>query len=106
MLHHDNAPAYRSSRVSDFLEKHGTVTVPQPPCSPDLAPADYFLFPKLKIRLKGRRFQVIEDIKKESLRDLKVIPKSAYDECFQSCTERWRKCITRRGDYFEGNNVL
>ena len=56
---------------SDFLEKHGTVTVPQPPCLPDLARADYFLFPKLKMRLKGRQFQVIEDIKKESLRDLR-----------------------------------
>ena len=31
MLHHDNVPAHRSSLVSDFLEKHGTVTVPQPP---------------------------------------------------------------------------
>jgi len=71
VLHHDNAPAHRSSLVSDFLEKHGTITVPQLPYSSDLAPADYFLFPKLKMRLKGRRFQVIEEIKKESLSNLK-----------------------------------
>ena len=44
MLHHDNAPVHRSSLVSDFLENHDTVTVPQPPYSSDLAPADYFLF--------------------------------------------------------------
>jgi len=105
MLHYDNAPVHRLSFVSDFLEKHGTVTVPQPPYSPDLAP-DYFLFYKLKMRLKGRRFQVIEDIKKESPRDLKAIPKLAYEKCFQSWTERWRKCITHRRDYFEGDNVL
>ena len=55
----------RSSLVSDFLEKHGTVTVPQPPYLLDLTPADYFMFPKLKVRLKGRRFQVIKNIKKE-----------------------------------------
>ena len=97
MLHHDNAPAHRSSLVSDFLEKHGTVTVPQPQYSPYLAPVDYFLFPKLKMRLKGRQFQVIEDIKKELLRDLK-----AYEKCFQSWTERLRKYMTRRVDYFEG----
>jgi len=89
MLHHDNAPTHRSSLVSDFLEKHSTVTVPQPPYSPDPAPADYFPFPKLKKKLKGRRFQMIEDIKKESLGDLKTIPKSAYEKCFQSWTERW-----------------
>ena len=64
-----------------MLEKHGTVTVPQPPYSPDLAPADYFLFPKLKMRLKGRRFKVIKNIKKESLKDLNAIPKSAYEKC-------------------------
>jgi len=43
MLHHDNAPAHRSSFDDDFLEKHGTVTFSQPPYSPDLAPVDYFL---------------------------------------------------------------
>jgi len=30
MLHHDNAPAHRSFLVYDFLDEHGTVTVPQP----------------------------------------------------------------------------
>jgi hypothetical protein len=28
--------------------------IPHPPCSPDLAPCDFALFPKLKIKLKGR----------------------------------------------------
>jgi transposase len=35
-----------------------------PPYSPDLAPNDVWLFPKIKSALKGRRFQDIEDIKK------------------------------------------
>ena len=102
MLHHDNAPAHRSSFVSDFLENHSTVTIPQPPNSPDLAPGDYFLFPKLKMRLKGRRFQVIEDIKKKSLRDLKAIPKSAYEKCFQSWTERWKSALHVEGTILKG----
>ena len=38
ILYNDNATAHRSSLVSDFLEKHGTVTVQQLPYSPDLAP--------------------------------------------------------------------
>jgi len=97
---------HRSSLVYDFLENHGTLTVTQPPYSPDLAPADYFLFPKLKMRLKNQQFQVVEDIKKESLRYLTVIPKSTYEKCYQSWTERWWKCITRRGYYFEGDSVL
>jgi hypothetical protein len=33
-----------------------------PSYSPDLAPADFWLFPKLKSVLKGKRFSDVEDI--------------------------------------------
>jgi hypothetical protein len=33
----------------------------QPPYSPDLAPADFFFFPKMKMQLKGRRFHTVAD---------------------------------------------
>jgi hypothetical protein len=36
------------------------------PFSPDLAPNDFWLFPKIKSALNGIRFQDIEDIKKKS----------------------------------------
>ena len=54
MLHHDNAPAHASLLIREFLMKHETTVVPQLPYSPDLAPADFFLFPQLKSSLKGR----------------------------------------------------
>ncbi|KAG5330275.1 SETMR methyltransferase, partial [Acromyrmex charruanus] len=47
-LHHDNAPAHTSLLVREFLAKNNTLMMPQPPYSPDLAPCDFFLFPKLK----------------------------------------------------------
>jgi transposase len=62
MLHHDIAPAHASSLIREFLAKNETTVVPQPPYSPDLAPADFFLFPKLKSTLKGQRFDSIEEI--------------------------------------------
>jgi hypothetical protein len=40
-----------------FGEAWETSVVPQPPYTPDLAPANFFLFPKLESTLKGRRFQ-------------------------------------------------
>jgi hypothetical protein len=52
MLHHDNAPAHASLLIRSYTAKHETAAVPQPPCSPDLAPAHCFLFPKLKATLK------------------------------------------------------
>jgi transposase len=48
MLHHDNAPPHASFLVREFLAKQETIVVPQPSYSPDLAPADFFLFPELK----------------------------------------------------------
>jgi transposase len=53
MLHHDNAPAHASLLIREFLAKNETMVVPQTPYSLDLAPADSFLFPKLKYTLKG-----------------------------------------------------
>jgi len=62
MLHHDNAPAYASLLIRSYLAKNQTSVVPHPPYSPDLAPADFFLFPKIKTILKGRRFLTTEEI--------------------------------------------
>jgi hypothetical protein len=41
-----------------------------PPYSPDLAPHDFFIFPKMKLKLKGCRFDTIEEIQAESQRML------------------------------------
>jgi hypothetical protein len=69
VLHHDNAPAHSSFLVRNFLAKNETTVVPQPPYSPDLAPADFFLFPKLKSTLKGRHFDTFDEIQKNSKKD-------------------------------------
>jgi hypothetical protein len=55
-LHHDNAPAHSTALVQAFLAKHHLSQVCQPPYSPDLALCNFWLFPKLKSPLKGRRF--------------------------------------------------
>jgi len=36
---------------------------PNPAYSPDLAPSEFFLFPKIKEILKGRHFDDIDDIR-------------------------------------------
>ena len=43
-----------------------------------MAPDDFFFFPKLKLKLRGTRFQSIEDIKENSRRELKSIPENAF----------------------------
>jgi hypothetical protein len=36
------------------------------PYYPDLAPSDFFAFPKMRFKLKGHRFDAIEEIQVES----------------------------------------
>ena len=103
MLHHDNAPPHASLLIREFLAKQETIVVPQPPYSPDLAPADFFLFPKLKSTLKGRRFQTVEEIKENSLQDLRGIPQNTFQDAFQNWKKRWERCIKSGGEYFEGD---
>jgi transposase len=82
MLHHDNAPAHASSLIREFLAKNEITVVPQPPYSPDLLPADFFLFPKLKFSLKGQRFESTEEIEENSLTELLAIPKKIITGLF------------------------
>ena len=104
-MHHDNAPASSSVLVRNFLAKNNTVIMPQPPYLPDSAPCDFFQFLRLKRSIKGRRFATIKEIKTESLRELKDIPKSAYQKCFEDWKKRCHKCIISEGDYFERDNI-
>jgi hypothetical protein len=54
---------------------------PNPPYSPDLAPCVFFLFPKIKLELKERRFDTIEDIQAESLRVIDTLGENGFQEC-------------------------
>ena len=104
MLHHDNAPDHASLLIPEFLKKHETTVVPQPPYSPNLAPEDFFFFPKLKSSLKGRRFQTVEEIKENSIRDLRAIPQNTFQDAFQNWKKRLERCIKSGGEYFEGDS--
>ena len=73
----------------------GMKTVPQPPFSPDLAPCDFWLFPKLR----GCRYETIEEMKEAVTKVIDTLPQ----EGFQKMLERYKKCIAVGGDYFEGD---
>ena len=52
-LHWDNTPVHTAMVILEFLAKKSIKLLSHPPYSPDLTPADYILFPKLK-KEKGR----------------------------------------------------
>ena len=84
----------------EFLSKNKTVIMPQPPNSHDVAPADFFLCPKLKTPMKGKPFATIEKIKVKSKQGLFALPQNAFQKCFEDW-KRWYKCLISEAAYFE-----
>ena len=76
----------------------GIKTVPRPPYSPDVAPCDFFLFPKLR----GCRYETIEEMKEGMTKVIDTLTQEDFDGAFQKLVERY-KCIAAGGDYFEGD---
>jgi hypothetical protein len=56
------ASTHKALSVKQFLAQKSITEMEHPSYSPDLVPNDFWLFPKIKSALKGRRFQDIEDI--------------------------------------------
>ena len=77
----------------------GIKTVPQPPYSPDLAPCDFWLFPKLR----GCRYETIEEMKKAGTNVIDTLTQEDLHGAFQKLLEQYKKCIAAGGDYFEGD---
>ena len=77
----------------------GIESVPQPPYSPDFAPCDFCLFPKLT----GCRYETIEEMKEAVTKVIDTLTQEDFHGAFQKLLERYNKCITAEGDYLEGN---
>ena len=78
----------------------GIKTVPHRPYSPDLAPSDFWLFPKLT----GCHYETTEEMKEAVTSHWdKVIDTFSQEGAFQKLLERYNNCIATGGDYFEGD---
>jgi hypothetical protein len=86
--------------VKEFLAKKNIKLLSHPPYSPDLAPADYFLFPKLKKELAGNTMTQ-EEFKKEWEGVLRRVSKDEFAKAFVRWFERCKKCIRIDGNYVE-----
>ena len=78
----------RITSHAEFLVKHQITQVTQPHCSPDLVPCNFCLFQKLKSPLKGKRFQIFDEVQENTM--------GAADG-------DWENCVTSQGAYFEGD---
>ena len=74
----------------------GVKTIPYRPYSPDLAPFDFWLFPKLR----GCHYEIIEEMKEAVMKVIDMLTQEDFHEAFQKLLE-WYKWISAGGDYFK-----
>ena len=77
----------------------GFKTVPQHPYSSNLAPCDFWLFPKLR----DCRYERIEEMKEAVTKFIDTLKQEDFHGALQKLLERHKKHIAAGGDYFEGD---
>jgi hypothetical protein len=102
ILHRDNALAHSALSVKQFLAKNRTQMLQHPPYSPNLAPCDFCLFPKLKNALKGTHFESVEAVKTKATEVLKTLQEKDFQHCFNQWKIRMERCVKHGGEYIEG----
>jgi hypothetical protein len=90
--------------VRGFSASKQITVLEHPSCSLDLAPRDFFVFPKIREILKVRNFDDIDDIRSNTRGALKAIPQNQFQNCFEGWTRFWHRCIASEGEYFEGDH--
>ena len=71
------------------------------PYTTNLAPCNFWLFPKLKSHLKEKRFQTIGEIQDNTMGQLMEIPTNDFAECFEQWKRCWENHVKFQGAYFE-----
>jgi hypothetical protein len=65
-IHHNNAPAHKPLSFREFLAKKCIPVLAQAPYSPETC--DFYVFPKLKSRVKSYPFQTPDSVQKAEIR--------------------------------------
>ena len=101
LLHHDNAPSHSSYVVLDTIKELDIEILPHPPYSPDLAICDFWLFPNLKIKLRGEKYESREELRHAVDKYLRDMSHDGLHHVFRAWVERWDKCEVCKGRYLK-----
>ena len=101
LLLQDNAPAHTLQVAMAAATECGFEVLPHLPYSPDLAPNDFYLFPKWKTNVRGRDFRSTEGVIEAVNEYVGDQDEDFYFEGISKLEQRWRKCTKITGDYIE-----
>jgi hypothetical protein len=101
----DFAPDVVSKRTGCCLTTKHRLTLPFAPKATWLSFPTHpsFLFPRLKIKLKGRHFYTIAVIVTESQALLNTLTEHDFQDEFKNWQKCWEPCIPAEGNCFQGD---
>jgi hypothetical protein len=92
----DNATPHRKPQDFDRL---GIARLPHPPCGPDLASCDFWLFGTLNRKLEGSTFEDQIEVLLAVNTISGTISREEFISVFNEWKSRLHKCIDRGGEY-------
>ncbi len=96
-LHMDNAPAHGSKDTRLHLLFTGQKVVDHPALSPDLAPSDFWLFPRVKKALRGHMYPSLDALEAAVRQEVGHITAAEYRETMLvKWPMRWSRCPPKR----------
>uniref|UniRef100_A0A670Y7B2 Mos1 transposase HTH domain-containing protein n=1 Tax=Pseudonaja textilis TaxID=8673 RepID=A0A670Y7B2_PSETE len=98
---HDNARPHTANHTREVLNAFKWEIFPHPPYSPDLAPSDYHLFPRMKTWLGTQRFDNDAELQAGVTDWLKSQAAEFYDNGITKLVHRYDKCLNLFSEYVE-----
>jgi histone-lysine N-methyltransferase SETMAR len=98
-FYRDNAPAHKSVLAMKKLRDLHYELLEHPPYFPDLAPSDFYLFPKLKLFLAGQCFSSNREAISTVEGYFADFTKNHCRDGIMALEHRWNKFISLKGDY-------
>jgi histone-lysine N-methyltransferase SETMAR len=100
VLHWDHALIQTATIVTDWMTARHIQLLKHLPYLPDLTPADFFLFPKVKKELAGLTL-ARETFKKEWEGAVRTFMTADFAKAFQQWYHRCKKCVAIGSSYIE-----
>ena len=101
LFHDASSSSHKCEVVKSFKASAKVKVLNHPPYSSDLSPCDFFVFPRLKKMLSGNKY-MSSSLGSTIYQCLQQIPKEDYLSAFLDWVKRLQKCVSVKGEYFEG----
>jgi histone-lysine N-methyltransferase SETMAR len=99
-FHWGKVPVHTAAMVTDWMAAKQFPVIEHPSYLPDLAPADFFLFPKVKRELAGLTLTK-ETLKTKWEGAARTLKAADFATAFRHWYEHYKKCINIAGSYVE-----